>query len=100
MIHKLEGSDIWEIYGPDEDRLEMSMESDQKERTSILDEIQNWLISNSVSLKLFYESEDGKCMVTMRDLQVAVSQANTDELKRFAQTKRIFYEDGYIVVED
>lgn len=95
---KLEGSELWEIYGPSEKEISRMMQNDLKERNTILDKIQNWIVSNSLALKLFYESEDGRCIATIRDLQLAVDQARTSELKNFLQTGKLFYEDGYILV--
>ena len=97
MNIKLEGSDI---YGGKE-MAAKEIVNVSADYNKALTKVQELILANVTTIKLSYESEDERRPATMQELMNALSLANTDELVKFADSKRkaLMFEDGYIIVK-
>ena len=89
---KLEGNEMWEIYG--------SSENTESRYADVLEDVQNWIFSNLDSLSVKFIAEDDVRLATISDLERAVNMAGTDDLERFMKSRKkcLNYEDGFLHV--
>lgn len=95
MRNNISVPELWEAV-PGEDK-----KAAAERHAEILKAVQDLIIANISSLRLTFESEEESRPATMRELQMAVSTARTEELERFLNSKdrSLFFEGGYVTVK-
>lgn len=95
---KLEGNEMYEVYGPNASEIEERKTKSEARRQQALEAAQALVISKIATIKPVYVSEEGREPSNMVCLQMALSLASADELEAFCKNRTIPFEDGYIKI--
>ena len=98
-MKKLEGNEIWEVYGATENKIAAEISSGTERREAAMKIAQDWIFSILAKIHLAFETEDGEYPATMQDLQQAVYLASSEQLEKLPERKCLPFEDGYIVIK-